>query len=239
MKHSTNARPDAESVDSDTLASSRGTLRTCETHPAVLRRALLLTRPRSDSGTVFIRALASALFTGAARGRLAHAVIRPANYVPSDGARSPSLLSVPVLAGFRTITCRALCPARQALQTLLADRPRHAPAAPASSIRRPADGAPSVPWPWLRRRRRAPRDRFVVLERARALAERFVQRRDQRRARDQPRQTFAQHRVAGERRKLGMKLARETDPRRKIMALEGAAFTSDRRADRSSGAAMP
>ena len=137
--------------------SSRGTLRTCETHPAVLRRALLLTRPRSDSGTVFIRALASALFTGAARGRLAHAVIRPANYAPSDGARSPSLLSVPVLAGFRTITCRALCPARQALQTLLADRPRHAPAAPASSIRHPADGPPSVQWLWLRRRCRAPR----------------------------------------------------------------------------------
>ena len=58
-------------------------------------------------------------------------------------------------------------------------------------------------------------NRFVILERTRATAQRFVQCRDQCRTRDEAVQTVTQHRVAGQRRKLGMELAGQTEPRGK------------------------
>src|SRR5471030_777322 len=81
---------------------------------------------------------------------------------------------------------------------------------------------------------------FMIFKAARALAKRLIQRRDQRGARHQPRQAFAQHSITGELRKLFMELAGQPYPRREIAALIGLAFTSGRRADRLEPArAMP
>src|ERR1700712_3410465 len=72
----------------------------------------------------------------------------------------------------------------------------------------------------------------MILKAAGPPAKRLIKRLNQRRARHEPRQAFAQHGVAGKLRELLVKLARQSYPRRKIAAFIRFAFSSDGRTDR-------